>query len=105
MNKQQQINYKRFDTVLIGSSNIASLVFRGANGVKLVNFGEDSTYSAYFCTGRNVEIGKHYTKEASFIGWLKVYDDWELSFHNDKYDHYDIYTAGMQGVIIHAYND
>lgn len=96
-------NYKEFNKIAIGVSDICSLVFRGANRTEEIHFTEDGSYKAYFCTGEDVEIGGHYSLVVSFTGWLWIYDDDGKSFDNREYKHYDIYRSGDFGTIIHAY--
>lgn len=93
-------SYKTFDSVRIGSSDIASLVFRACNGgVAEIHFGGDGSYYAYECIG-NVEIGEHYKKVFEGEGWLMIYDDQQLTYHRYG-NRFEVYRAGGFGCIIY----
>lgn len=66
-----------------------------------MHFGADDTYSAYIVTESedNMEIGAHYSRVASFDGWMKIYDDTGLSYKVEGREIY-IYRAGTYGCII-----
>ena len=100
----EEMNYKNFEKIYIGDSDIASLVLRTPTKVDILKFGGDSSYYAYECFGE-VEIGEHYSKVFSGETWLKIYDDEGLSYshseYNGKYKSFDIYRAGEYGCIIH----
>ena len=75
--------------------------YRKGNGfvTEALTFGGDDSYDAYIVDGEGVEIGKHYTKVASFNNWLKIYDDMGLSYKVDGGE-INIYRSGMYGCII-----
>lgn len=96
-------NYKNFEKVYIGDSDMAELVVRAPGEVSLLKFGKDSSYKAYECFG-DVIIGEHYKKVFSGKIWLMIYDDDELTYKKYKpegYEFYDIYRAGEHGCVIH----
>lgn len=95
-------SYKDFKQIIIGDSDIASLVLVGCKpnqGVvsEMLNFGEDGLYKAYY-VDESCEIGEHYKLVTSFESWLKIYDDNNLIFH--KNGNFNIYRAGDFGCII-----
>ena len=96
-------NYKDFDKVDLGFSDIASLVVRDANGVIEIHFGEDGSYEAYECYGPDVQIGEHYKLVYEAKGWLKIYDDERLVYngYSSKYNNCSIYRAGTYGCILY----
>lgn len=94
------MNYKNFNKINIGCSNIASLVFRGPKVLTEINFGEDGNYDAYFVTEK-IEIPSHYTLVAESETWAKIYDDYKLTRAIEA-DKISIYRAGEMGCIIYA---
>ncbi len=102
-------NYKDFNKIYIGVSDIACLTmtgFRKGTGAttQLLCFMEDGGYSAYHVTEKDVSIGKHYELVAEFNSWLKIYDDMELA-KSFKADVIRVYRAGDWGCIIQTYNE
>lgn len=97
-------NYKEFETIELGESDIASVTVRVPNDAFTLNFGKDGSYKAYYVLGE-AEIGEHYKliKEVAAC-WLKVYDDEKLVFKSnnycDKYNTLRVYRAGENGCII-----
>jgi hypothetical protein len=96
-------NYKEFEQVIIGESDIAVLALVGCRGeeglvTELLYFGEDGIYRAYL-VDEEAEIGKHYTLKATFNHWLKIYDDDELAFKVYAKE-IRIYRAGDFGCVI-----
>lgn len=91
-------NYKDFEKVFIGDSDIASLTLRSPMEATVLNFGEDNSYKAYIVEG-NAEIGEHYDKVYECNNWLKIYDDDGLSAEFDA-DYIAVYRAGEMGCII-----
>lgn len=98
-------NYKEFNKVWLGESDIAALTVRSCGDVYSLNFGEDGSYDAYECFG-SIEIGSHYTKVFEGHGWLKIFDDYRLAYDKyfAEYEYVDIYRAGDFGCIIHWHN-
>ena len=98
-------NYKEFNKVWLGESDIAALTVRSCGDVYNLNFGEDGSYDAYECFG-DVEIGSHYTKVFEGHKWLKIFDDYRLAYDKyfAEYESVDIYRAGDFGCIIHWHN-
>lgn len=96
------MNYKDFNKVSLGYSDIASLVFRGPKTLTEIKFGEDGHYNAYFVT-EEIDIPSHYTLVAESETWGKIYDDdsMVLSVYADKIS---IYRAGEMGILIYAPN-
>lgn len=101
-------NYKDYDQYHIGESDAANLTLKGIspinNDIQLtfLNFGEDGYYKAYL-VDLKAEIPAHYTKIAEFKTYLKIYDDFALSFEV-KADNIAVYRAGEFGCIIQANN-
>lgn len=106
------MNYKNYEKRYIGSSDFAALTLTGmrptdepgdCTGLKTfaLHFGGDGSYDAYICDG-DAEIGAHYTLEATFVGWLRIYDDDGLirKFYADVIK---IYRAGECGCIIQLF--
>ena len=96
-------SYKDYCTKSIGASDISCLVLAGCSekdGFKLdkLDFGEDGSYYAYI-VDKAAEIGSHYNKVAEFYHWLKIYDDFGLTF-SVYADKVIIYRAGAFGCII-----
>ena len=98
-------NYKEFNKVWLGESDIAALTVRSCGDVYSLNFGEDGSYDAYECFG-DVEIGNHYIKVFEGHKWLKIFDDNRLAYDKyfAEYEYVDIYRAGNFGCIIHWHN-
>jgi len=95
-------NYKDFEKVFIGDSDIASLILVGwsENGLKLfdLHFGEDGSYQAYIID-EDTEIPKHYSRVYECKSWLRIYDDIGLVKEFDS-NLIEIYRAGEMGCII-----
>ena len=98
-------NYKDFEKVSIGYSDIATLILVGCRddglAVDMLLFGSDGIYDAYFVNEDDVKIGEHYKKVASFKTWMKVYDDCTRTFYVHAKE-INVYTAGSFGCIIHT---
>jgi len=97
------MNYKEYDKISLGYSDIAALVMVGYKPrigavPQMLNFGEDSHYSAYLVDGE-AEIGSHYTLIAEYYTWLKIYDDDDLVARFDGTT-IRVYRAGEMGCII-----
>ena len=102
-------NYKNFDKISIGTSDIASLTVvtpredGNLNLASSLHFGADGSYSAYLCAG-DVEIGEHYRLVTTGCEWLKIYDDDGLVLDvmpDDDSRIVDIYRGGDMGCVIH----
>lgn len=91
-------NYKDYEKVFIGGSNIASLTLRSPIDATVLNFGEDNNYLAYVVDAE-AEIGEHYKKVYECENWLKIYDDDGL-VKEFKADKIEVYRAGEMGCII-----
>lgn len=96
-------NYKDFEKVFIGDSDIASLILAGCEKskglvLKELHFGIDNSYYAYV-VDEDTEIGSHYKLAAEFDTWMKIYDDDSLvkSYTADKIK---VYRAGEMGCIV-----
>ena len=99
MTASEKRSYKSFERVMLGASDIASLVFRACRGgVAEVKFVGDGVYHAYECTGE-VEVGEHYKKVFEGEGWLMVYDDKTLTYQRSG-KRFEVYRAGDFGCII-----
>lgn len=94
--------YKNYSKLYLGVSDIASLTLRNANGVYTLNFGGDSSYSAYYVTD-DIAIPEYYSIVFEHKGWLWIYDD------NGKTVNIEgdivIYRAGDYGCIIKVLNE
>ena len=100
-------NYRECKLQLIGTSRDCVLTMTGMTNVgvraQLLEFGLVSTYTAYIVDEDDVEIGDHYNKVASYVDWLRIYDDKELSASFTA-DHINVYRAGDAGCIIQLIN-
>ena len=94
-------NYKEFERIYLGSSDVASLTLRAPNLSHVMNFGEDGAYFAYFVEGE-AEIGEHYRLEFECSHcWLWVYDDEGRRLNiGDARTTIKVYRAGLKGCII-----
>lgn len=100
-------NYKDFEKMYIGDSDIASLILAGFKeniglSLKELHFSEDASYNAYV-VDEECNIPEHYEFVESFDCWLKIYDDTELvcRFSAEKIN---VYRAGNFGCIIQLIN-
>lgn len=91
-------NYKDYEKVNIGCSDMAALILCSPAKLQYLNMGMDGCYQAYLLD-EEAEIPSHYEQEFSCSHWLKIYDDEELVLHL-KGKEINIYTAGSMGVII-----
>lgn len=101
-------NYKDFEKVFIGDSDVAALIVAGnvaGEGLKthILKFGGDGAYYAYIID-EQCEIPAHYEKVAVFNGWMRVYDDEALrrKFYAEKIT---IFRAGDYGCIVFLQNE
>lgn len=86
-------NYKEYEKVCIGGSDIAEIIVRQPLEVKTLGTGEDGTYYAYIIdTEEDVEIGGHYTKVYESNHWLWIYDDKKRVLQLNG--NYDVYNSG-----------
>lgn len=95
--------YKEYEKRIIGESDIATLILVGVekeNGLKLstLNFGEEGVYKAYI-VDENAIIGNHYTKIATFNKWVRIYDDFGLTYKIHA-EEVNVFRAGEFGCII-----
>lgn len=103
-------SYKEFPQRCIGSSDIAALTLVGMKPdplslvAEFLHFGEDGSYSAYIIGEKDVEIGAHYEKVATFKSWMRIYDDSCLvaRFCGSEIN---VYRAGEYGCIIQCIGD
>lgn len=96
-------NYKEYDIVSIGYSDISTLILAGLtqDGTLMTDalyFGEDGSYNAYL-VDENAEIGEHYKLEKIFYHWVRFYDDEDM-VREFKGDEIRIYRAGEFGCIV-----
>lgn len=90
--------YKNYEKVFVGESDIASLIFRSADKLESVNFGEDGDYRAYI-VDEDAVIGNHYEYTSTFSTWLSIYDDFGLQAKFTA-EQIKVYQAGSFGIII-----
>ena len=96
--------YRDFDKMTIGESDSAELLMYGPScsgetSATKLRFKEDSLYSAYIVTGFDVNIGAPYKPVAVFKSWLRIYDDFGISFKAEA-DQIEVYRAGGFGCVI-----
>lgn len=94
-------NYKQFESVYLGFSDIAALKVVGCDKTRgieanIINMGSDGIYEAYYCN--NAIIGKHYKKVYDVEGWIEIYDDVKKRFQDRG--KFEIYRAGDFGIVI-----
>ena len=65
--------------IIVGSSDIASLILRGCDNLFELRLGEDGVYLGYHVEDENVEIPEHYKLVFETYNWLKIYDDTKLT--------------------------
>lgn len=96
------MNYKEYEKINLGYSDIAALVCVGCNeeGAKteLLKFGEDGNFNAYI-VDESAEIGAHYSLITTFNYWLRIYDDCGRVYSVTAKE-IKIYRAGLRGCII-----
>lgn len=93
----------KHNRICLGRSDIASLVLRSPCDVRLLNFGEDDAYYAWFVKNEGVEIPSHYHEVYRCQHWLKIYDD-EMKTVDIEAETIVVYEAGMRGCLIVAEN-
>lgn len=93
-------NYKDFNKIFIGESDIASVVLRSWNSASILNFGQDDSYLAYF-VDEEIEIPAHYSLVFESDYWLKIFDDSSLA-REIRADKIRVYRAGEMGCLIYA---
>lgn len=101
-----KLDYKEFDKVHLGFSDIAALKVVGCDHERglesnIVNMGSDGEYEAYYCN--NAIVGGHYKKVYSVDGWIEFYDDYKKTFQ--EFGKFDIYRAGDFGIVINKITD
>jgi len=92
-------NYKEFEKVYLGYSDIAGIVARSYDRVEIVRFGSDGSYKAYLC--ENAEIGDHYKKVFEANDWVWFYDDHEKRLEVVGKT-IEIWRSGEFGIIINV---
>lgn len=100
-------NYKDFNKVYLGDSDIASLTMRSVFDVAVLRFGKDDAYDAYECFGDDVAIGEHYRAVFEGSTWLMIYDDHGRVYNRrspEDFEKVTVYRAGEMGCIIHWHN-
>lgn len=101
-------NYKDFEKIYIGSSDIATLTVRCGDKLESINFGEDGAYYAYVIE-EPAELGAHYKKVLTFKGcpWLWIFDDTQrvIQLYDERATEFCIYRAGDFGCIIEIKKD
>lgn len=94
--------YDEYEMRDIGVSDVAALTLVGFNGKEVeshvLKFEGDGSYRAYI-VDENAEIGTHYTKEAAFESWMRVYDDLGLTWEGYA-QRINVFRAGDYGCII-----
>ena len=95
-------SYKSYEKKTLGSSDIASLIFRTWDKVGLIEFGGDGEYSAYI-VDEDAEIGEHYQKVVSATHWLDLYDDNARTMRFSGAE-INVFRAGCFGIIIQVIN-
>lgn len=100
-------NYKHKSKIYIGNSDYASLILAGYMNNKGLTLQElhfycDGDYWAYELD-ETYSIPQHYSLIAEYHGWMKIYDDEELTKHY-KGNIIRVYRAGEFGVIIQVIN-
>ncbi len=93
---------KDYKKVSIGSSDIASLTCRSGMEAYVLHFGIDADYEAYIVDDE-CEIPDFYEKEFECSYWLKIYDDYGLTFSIDG-KKIIVYRAKDCGCIIQVIN-
>ena len=99
-------NYKNFESVYLGESDIADLILRtSAGSLTSIHFGSDGDYYAYYVDikqGEEVRIGEHYQKvfEGKDLYWAKIYDDTSCTLNMLGKFNLTIYRASSYGCII-----
>ena len=101
-------NYREYDKVYIGSSDIASLTIvaprdNGDPLAQTLDFGIDADYFAYIVDS-NAYIGDHYKLVQCCKYWMKVFDDQELTLDLHA-PTIKVYRAGDCGCIIQKLED
>ena len=104
--KTMKKNYKDFEKIFIGESDIAQLTLRYFNDdakeveLDILHFGEDGAYNAYLIQDEEVEIPNHYQLVFDKqISWMDIIDDTGIIAF-DCPANIKIYRAGNYGCII-----
>lgn len=102
-------NYKDYEMVYLGASDISCLSFRSCGEIKNLDFGSDGVYWAYL-VDKHCKIPDHYDLKIHFRPdeygkrWLWVYDDRTRTFMTEFANEIKIYRAGDFGIIIQLLN-
>ena len=103
-------NYKEYEKVFVGGSDIASLTLRGfveadevttewsQSCVYNLQFGSDGAYYSYIVNDDCV-IPEHYKLVKTFDSWCRIYDDEGLTLKIES-PKISFYRAGDFGLII-----
>ena len=95
--------YYRYCTVPVGSSDIASLLYRTGNReTGEIPFGDDDSYNARLIAG-DTEVPEHYREQKILdtdAPWLWIYDDDGKSLDLSNDAGFEIYVAGLMGLLI-----
>ena len=96
-------SYYKYCTVPVGSSDIASLLYRTGNReMGEIPFGEDDSYNAHLIAG-DTEVPEHYREQKvldTTASWLWLYDDDGKSLDLTNDTGFEIYIAGRMGLMI-----
>lgn len=105
-------DYHSCEKIRIGSSDYCSLIAVGCGEDDLktavIHYVEDGDYKAYVC-GEETEVPPYYKKVFECAAWLKIYDDYGITFDSiDNYsdfNHFAIYRSGSYGTIIKMWKE
>ena len=100
------------NTISLGSSDVAALTVTGLEPSTyvitsgIIKLQTDGSYNAYLVKDFSKDqIPSHYEKILSFSTWIHIYDDDGLVYKSkNSKANYDIYRAGLQGILINEYN-
>ena len=95
--------YPNSRNIYLGQSDIAQLMFRFADEVKLFKFGGDGEYIAHLFTNE-ADVPAHYhkvwEKDTGIAHWCLVYDDKEMTYDFGFISKISVYEAGDYGIAI-----
>ena len=105
-------DYHDYEELPLGGSDIAALILVGIHPLygglitQPIFYGGDRYYTAHFVNEEWDQVPSHYSLQASFQYWMKVYDDNKCQLHiiagKDKDKVIEVYRAGNFGTIIYA---
>ena len=93
-------NYKEFEKISLGGSDGAAIIMASYPKLEYLFFGGDGKYKAYFIN-EEIELPAHYTKQAEFENWVRIYDDDERMVTIEA-KYIEIYRSGEFGCLIYA---